>query len=399
MAARSRIYLFTGGPSLPTTMPLVEADRLVSSKVPQSVAQLHMSLVFPQFDMPKGYPELLEEVVDRIARSQTRAALAVSRELVLLYWSIGAEILLRQKAAGWGAKVIDRLGRDLQARFPGVEGFSPRNLKYMRTLAEAWPDPEIVPQRVALLPWGHLRLLLDRVKEPVARDWYLAAAVRAGWNRDALGHMIEGQLYAREGKSLTNFNQTLPPEQSEMAVQVLRDPYNFDFLTLTHPLEERKLERGLLTHMRDLLLELGRGFAFVGSQVPLTVAGETFYLDLLFYHVRLHCYFVIELKVGKFKPEYAGKLNFYLSAVDEELRTERDEPTIGLLLCESHNSPIVEYSFKDISKPIGVSSYRVTRELPALIRDELPTIQDLQGVVAKLKSELDQLRVESGFDD
>ena len=216
---------------------------------------------------------------------------------------------------------IPRLGRDLQARFPGVEGFSPRNLKYMRSFAEAWPDPEIVPQRVALLPWGHLRLLLDRVKDPAARDWYLLAAVREGWNRDALGHMIEGRLYAREGKSLTNFGQTLPPEQSEMAVQVLRDPYNFDFLTLTHPLEERKLERGLLTHMRDLLLELGRGFAFVGSQVPITVGEETFYLDLLFYHVRLHCYFVLELKVGKFKPEYAGKLNFYLSAVDGMMRT------------------------------------------------------------------------------
>ncbi len=349
--------------------------------------------------LPNGYAELLEEIVSRVARSQTRAALAVSRELVLLYWSIGAEILVRQEAQGWGSKVIDRLGRDLQARFPGVEGFSPRNLKYMRSLAEAWPDPEIVPQRVALLPWGHIRLLLDRVKDPAVRDWYLGAAVREGWSRDALGHVIEGRLYARHGKSLTNFGQTLPPEQSEIAVQVLRDPYNFDFLTLTQPLEERKLERGLLTHMRDLLLELGRGFAFVGSQVPLTVGEDTFYLDLLFYHVRLHCYFVIELKIGKFKPEYAGKLNFYLSAVDGIMRTERDEPTIGLLLCESYEGTVVEYSFKDIAKPIGVSSYRVTRELPAPVRDELPTVEDLQGVIAKLKSELDQMRTEHGEDE
>ncbi len=350
-------------------------------------------------DVPNGYRELLEELAGRIARSQTRAALAISRELVLLYWSIGAEILLRQKAEGWGTKVIDRLGPDLQARFPGIEGFSPRNLKYMRSLAEAWPDPAIVPQRVALLPWGHLRLLLDRVKEPAAREWYLAAAMREGWNRDALGHMIEGKLYAREGKSLTNFSRTLPPEQSEMAVQVLRDPYNFDFLTLTHPLEERKLERGLLAHMRDLLLELGRGFAFVGSQVPLTVADQTFYLDLLFYHVRLHCYFVVELKVGRFKPEYAGKLNFYLSAVDGELRTERDEPTIGLLLCESHEGAIVEYSFRDIAKPIGVATYTVTRELPAPVRDELPSVQDLQGIVAKLKAELEEFRREQEDDE
>lgn len=294
--------------------------------------------------------------------------------------------------------MVDRLGHDLQQRFPGVEGFSPRNLRYMRSLAEAWPDPEMLPQHVALLPWGHLRLLLDRVKEPAARDWYLRAAVRDGWNRDVLGHMIEGKLYAREGKSLTNFSETLPPERSEMAVQVLRDPYNFDFLTLTHPLEERKLERGLLMHMRDLLLELGRGFAFVGSQVALTVAGEAFYLDLLFYHVRLHCYFVVELKVGKFKPEYAGKLNFYLSAVDGEMRTERDEPTIGLLLCESLEGAVVEYSFKDIAKPIGVSSYRVTRELPAPVRDELPSIRDLEGVVAKLKAELVQFKREQQDD-
>ncbi|MGI4853898.1 MAG: PDDEXK nuclease domain-containing protein [Janthinobacterium lividum] len=368
-------------------------------KVPQLWHIRKMSRVLQHSETPNGYPELLEEVVLRIARSQTRAALAVSRELVLLYWSIGAEILLRQKVEGWGTKVIDRLGRDLQARFAGVEGFSPRNLKYMRSFAEAWPDPEIVPQRVALLPWGHIRLLLDRVKESAARDWYLGAAVREGWNRAALGHMIDGQLYTREGKSLTNFSQTLPPEQSEMAVQVLRDPYNFDFLTLTYPLEERKLERGLLEHMRDLLLELGRGFAFVGSQVPLTVGGETFYLDLLFYHFRLHCFFVVELKVGKFKPEYAGKLNFYLSAVDGEMRTERDAPTIGLLLCESHEGAIVEYSFKDIAKPIGVSSYRVTRELPALVRDELPSIQDLEGVVHRLKAEIEEFRKEQREDD
>jgi predicted nuclease of restriction endonuclease-like (RecB) superfamily len=364
---------------------------VLRSKSATVVALLAKSMAKAEI-LPTGYRELLDEIVHRIARSQVRAALAVSRELILLYWSIGAEILLRQRAEGWGTKVIDRLGRDLQARFPGVEGFSPRNLKYMRSLAEAWPDPLVVPQRVALLPWGHLRLLLDRVKDPEARDWYLAVAVREGWSRDALGHMIEGQLHAREGKSLTNFSQTLPPENSEMAVQVLRDPYNFDFLTLTHPLEERKLERGLLAHMRDLLLELGRGFAFVGSQVPLAVGEETFYLDLLFYHVRLHCYFVIELKTGKFKPEYAGKLNFYLSAVDGIFRTHRDDPTIGLLLCESHEGAVVEYSFQDIQKPIGVSSYRVTRELPAPLQEDLPSIEDLQGVVEKLRGEFDAAR-------
>ncbi len=311
---------------------------------------------------PTGYLALLEEISSRISTSRVRAALGVSRELVLLYWSIGHEILLRQDREGWGAKVIDRLGRDLQARFPGVEGFSPRNLKYMRSLAEAWPDAQIVPQRVALLPWGHLRLLLDRVKEPEARQWYLQAALEHGWSRDVLAHMINGSRMERQGKSLTNFQAVLPPADSDMAEQVLHDPYNFDFLTLTDPVRERALERGLLIHLRDLLLELGRGFAFIGSQVPLIVSDQTFYVDLLFYHVGLHCYFVVELKTGEFKPEYAGKLNFYLSAVDRMMKTDRDDPTIGLLLCETRSEAIVELSFMDVQKPIGVSNlYRHAR--------------------------------------
>jgi predicted nuclease of restriction endonuclease-like (RecB) superfamily len=344
------------------------------------------------FTLPSGYSKLLDEIVSRIATSRVRAALGVSRELVLLYWSIGREILIRQESEGWGARVIDRLGQDLQARFPGVEGFSPRNLKYMRSLAQAWPDVSIVPQRVALLPWGHLRLLLDRVKEPDAMQWYLQAALEHGWSRDVLAHMIGGQLRERQGRSLTNFRVVLPPSDSDMAEQVLRDPYNFDFLTLTDPVRERALERGLLIHLRDLLLELGRGFAFLGSQVPLPVGDQMFYLDLLFYHVRLHCYFVIELKTGDFKPEYAGKLNFYLSAVDGEMKTERDDPTIGLLLCETRNEAIVELSFKDVKKPIGVSTYTVTRELPKALEQDIPSIEDLKGVVEKLRTELEAAR-------
>ena len=342
--------------------------------------------------LPDGYNELLDEISTRISTSQVRAALGVSRELVLLYWAVGREILVRQQAEGWGSKVIDRLGSDLQSRFPGVEGFSPRNLKYMRSLAEAWPDPQIVPQRVALLPWGHLRLLLDRVKEPEARQWYLQAALEHGWSRDVLAHMISGSRRERQGKSLTNFRAVLPPAGSDMAEQILHDPYNFDFLTLTDPVRERALERGLLIHLRDLLLELGRGFAFIGSQVPLPVGDQTFYLDLLFYHVRLHCYFVIELKTGEFKPEYAGKLNFYLSAVDGIMKTDRDDPTIGLLLCETKNEAIVELSFKNVQTPIGISTYTVTRELPKSLEEEIPSIQDLKGVVDKLRAELESTR-------
>jgi predicted nuclease of restriction endonuclease-like (RecB) superfamily len=250
----------------------------------------------------------------------------------------------------------------------------------------------MLPQLVATLPWGHHRVLLDKVKDSDVREWYLKAALEYGWSRAILVQQIESRLHERQGKALTNFSRTLPPGDSDMAEQILKDPYNFDFLSLGPSARERELERGLLIHLRDLLLELGRGFAYVGSQVPLTVAEETFYLDLLFYHVRLHCYFVIELKLGPFKPEYAGKLNFYLSAVDGILRTERDDPTIGLLLCESHNGPVVEYAFKDIQKPIGVSTYRVTRELPAVLQSEVPSIEDLESVVEKLRSELREVR-------
>lgn len=349
--------------------------------------------------LPSGYQELLQDLKARIKTAQVRAAFAVSRELVLLYWSIGRDILARQGREGWGAKVIDRLAQDLQREFPGVEGFSPRNLKYMRSLAEAWPDPEIVPQLVALLPWGHLRVLLDQLKDPVLRERYLRAAVEHGWSRNVLVLQIKSGLHQREGKALTNFQQVLPPPDSDLAEQILKDPYNFDFLTVTEAAKEREIERGLLLHLRDLLLELGRGFAFVGSQVPLPVGDHDFYLDLLFYHVRLHRYFIVELKTGPFQPEYAGKLNFYLSAVDAMLRSERDDPSIGLLLCESHSGPVVEYAFKDIQKPIGVSTYRVTRELPAPIQEELPTIEDLEEVVNKLRAEIETLRKESPPDE
>ena len=342
--------------------------------------------------LPAGYPELLRDLKSRIRDAQLRASFAVSRELVLLYWSIGREILERQRTEGWGAKVIDRLSHDLQVEFPGVEGYSPRNLKYMRTLAEVWPDSAKVPQLVALLPWGHLRVLLDQLKDTASREWYLRAAVEYGWSRNVLVLKIKSRLHEREGKALTNFQRALPPPDSDLAEQVLKDPYNFDFLTVNSAAKEREIERGLLAHLRDLLLELGRGFAFVGSQVPLELGDETFYEDLLFYHVRLHCYFVIELKTGRFKPDWAGKLNFYLSAVDDLLRSAQDGPPVGLLLCESHRSPIVEYTLRNIDKPIGVSSFRLTRELPAPIREEVPTVEDLQEVVTKLRDEMKTLR-------
>jgi predicted nuclease of restriction endonuclease-like (RecB) superfamily len=349
--------------------------------------------------LPPDYEQLLGSLKTRIRAAQQRASFAVSRELVLLYWSIGRDILVRQNAEGWGTKVIERLAHDLGNDFPGIKGFSLRNLKYMRAFAEAWPEPEIVQQVAAQIPWFHNCTLLDKVKSAEERIWYARAAVEYGWSRAILVHQIDGRLHERQGKALTNFSRTLPPGDSDLAEQILKDPYNFDFLSLGPSARERELERGLLIHLRDLLLELGRGFAYVGSQVPLTVAEDTFYVDLLFYHVRLHCYFVIELKLGPFKPEYAGKLNFYLSAVDGILRTERDDPTIGLLLCESRNGPVVEYAFKDIQKPIGVSTYRVTRELPAVLQSEVPSIEDLESVVEKLRSELHEARAAQQQDE
>ncbi len=340
-----------------------------------------------ELQTPPGYTVLLTEIKERVRTAQVRAALSVNRELILLYWSIGRDILARQKAAGWGAKIIDRLAKDLGAEFPGIEGFSPRNLKYMRAFAEAWPEKAIVQQLVAQLPWGHQTHLLDRVKDKSTREWYLKSAIEHGWSRNVLVHHISTRLHERQGKALTNFSRALPPEGSDLAQQILKDPYQFDFLTLAASAKERELERGLLTHLRDLLLELGRGFAFIGSQVPLEVAGQTFYIDLLFYHVRLHSYFVIELKTGPFKPEYAGKMNFYLSAADDLLRTAQDAPTLGLLLCESRSGSIVEYALRDMTKPIGVSTYRVTRELPEPLQAEVPSIEDLQEVVEKLRSE------------
>ena len=338
--------------------------------------------------LPSGYPELLQELKERIRAAQVRAALAVNRELVLLYWSIGRDLSRRFENEGWGTKINERLSRDLQAAFPGVEGFSPRNLRYMRALAEAWPEPEILQQLIAKLPWGHNLRIMDRIKDRATREWYLRAALENGWSQNVLVHMISSHLYEREGKALTNFKLTLPPRGSDMAEQILRDPYNFDFLTLTNPFAERELEKGLLSQLRDLLLELGRGFAFVGSQVPLVVDERSFYIDLLFYHVRLHCYFAIELKTGEFQPEYAGKLSFYISAIDGTMRTAGDGPTIGLLLCESRSDPIVEYSLRNLMQPVGVSTYRVTRELPAPVREELPSVEDLQSLVLKLRAEM-----------
>lgn len=293
-----------------------------------------------------GYDEFLRGLKQRIRTAQVKAALAVNRELVLLYWSIGRDILDRQQKGGWGAKVIDRLSKDLHAEFPNMTGFSPRNLKYMRAFAEAWPEESIVQQLVAQLPWGHNVRLLDYIKSPEERLWYVNQAIANGWSRNVLVLQIESGLYRRTGKAVTNFQTALPAADSDLAQQLIRDPYNFDFLTLADDARERELETGLLAHLQRFLLELGNGFAFVGRQVPLQVGGEDFKIDLLFYHLKLRRFVVIDLKMTPFKPEYAGKMNFYLAAVDDLMRHPDDQPSIGLILCKAKNRLVAEYALR-----------------------------------------------------
>ena len=330
-----------------------------------------------QLQSPPGYATLLKDIKERVHAAQVRAALAVNRELTLLYWSIGQDILGRQRTEGWGTKVIERLAKDLGAEFPGVEGFSSRNLKYMRAFAEAWPEKEFVQQAVAQLPWGHQVRILDTVKDAKQREWYIRQAVQGGWSRKVLVHQIESNLFDRQGRALTNFDKTLPAPQSDLAQQLIKDPYNFDFLSFGPDVQERDLERSLIEHVRDFMLELGKGFAFVGSQYHLEIGDQDFFLDLLFYHLRLRCYVVIDLKIEEFKPEFAGKMNFYLSAVDDLLRRPEDQPSLGLILCKEHNRLVVEYALRDMSKPMGVAEYRLTQALPEQLQSELPTTEDL----------------------
>jgi predicted nuclease of restriction endonuclease-like (RecB) superfamily len=330
------------------------------------------------------YIEFLATLKERIANARLRAAIAANSELILLYWHIGRDILDRQKAEGWGAKVIERLATDLRQTFPEMNGLSARNLKYMRAFAEAYSDLGFVQQVAAQLPWGHNMVLLDSVKKPEVRAWYMRQAIENGWSRNVLGHQIESGLVDRQGKALTNFSRTLPDVRSELAQQIIKDPYNFEFLTFGAELQERELERGLLEHLRALILDLGKGFAFVGSQYPLEVGGQNYLLDLLFYHLHLRCFVVFELKIEEFKPEFAGKMNFYLSAVDDRLKHPDDQPSIGVILCKQRNKIVVEYALRDTSKPMGVAEYRLTPApaLPDRLRRELPTTDDLSGEFA-----------------
>jgi predicted nuclease of restriction endonuclease-like (RecB) superfamily len=384
--------------------------------------------------LPPDYAPLLADIKARVETARVKAGLAANRELLALYWDIGRLILNRQRREGWGAKVVDRLALDLQRAFPGQQGFSPRNLKYMRAFAEAWPEmvivqqpaaqmgkaqrpePAIVQQAVAQLPeaekskpeivqaplaqtvasivhqpgaqlpWFHHCLLLDKLTSSADRLWYAGKAVEHGWSRNVLALQIEAGLHQRQGKAVTNFKTTLPPAQSDLAQGITKDPYLFDFLTLRDDANERAVEDGLVAHVEKFLLELGAGFALVGRQVHLEVGDQDFYLDLLFYHLKLRCFVVIDLKAREFTPEAAGKMNFYLSAVDDRFRQSGDQPSIGLILCRSKNRVIAEYALRDMTKPIGVAGYvtKLVDSLPKALKGAVPSVAELEkGLTSK----------------
>ncbi|HGG1311318.1 TPA: YhcG family protein [Yersinia enterocolitica] len=332
--------------------------------------------------MPSDYSDWLAELKGRIHSARQRATLAVNRELVGLYWQIGRDILVRQADQGWGAKVIDRLAHDLRSAFPEMKGFSPRNLKYMRAFAEAWPDEEFVQAVLAQLPWYHQLALLDKLNHPEDRRWYATKAIEHSWSRNILVMQIETGLLQRSGNAVTNFDASLPQAQSDLARESLKDPYRFDFLGLTEEAQEREVENALVKHVTEFLLELGAGFAFVGRQVLLDVGGDEFFIDLLFYHLKLRCYVVIELKGGKFKPEHLGQLGFYLTAVDRQVKDEQDNPTIGLLLCKSKNKVVAEYALGDKSQPMGIAEYKLVESLPVELQTSLPSIEQLERELA-----------------
>ena len=328
------------------------------------------------------YLDTIHEIKATIKKAQYKATLKVNSELLLLYYHIG-QAINRHKV--WGNKFIENLSRDLRLEYPDAKGYSVRNLKYMAKFAETYPDKEFVQQVVAQIPWGHNVVIMDKVLTEYERTWYLKECAENGWSRNVLVHQIESNLYARQATAdkISNFENRLPAQQSELATQMMKDPYIFDFIPFKADMLERDIEKAMVTDVTKLLLELGAGFAFLGNQYHLNVGGEDFYLDLLFYNLKLRCYVVIELKTGDFKPEYAGKLNFYLSAVDNILKTEQDAPTIGLLLCKSKNDLIAEYALRDINKPIGVSEYRITDEIPEKFRQQLPSIEDIKNRIGK----------------
>lgn len=339
-------------------------------------------------ELPSGYVDVLGEIKRRILKERLRTVMAANSVMVMLYWDIGRLILERQEREGWGAKVIDRLSADLLEAYPDMGGLSPRNLLFMRSFAAAYSDSKIVKQLVSQLPWGHIVRLLQRIKNPDTRHWYIKASIEHGWSRNILELQIDARTHERQGKAITNFKATLPPAESDMAAQVFKDPYLFDFLGVADPRREREVEQALIDHIQHFLLELGAGFAFVGRQVHLEFASADYYLDLLFYHLKLRRYVVVELKAVPFEPEFVGVMNMYLSAVDDLLRHPDDKPSIGLILCRSKNRLVAEYTLRGFKKPMGVAEWEtwITKSLPKELQGSLPTVEEIEAELARDES-------------
>lgn len=367
----------------------------------------------------RGYAGFLKEVKSRIRAVQVQATLSVNRELIQLYWDVGRAIAGRQERDGWGSAVIPRLAGDIQNAIPEVKGFSERNIGRMIAFYRAYSEGgAILPQAVAKLggrkklpqavakipaarhlrtqanegallsslamnlPWGHNVMLMEKFKELADRRWYMEQTIEHGWSRSLLEMQIDAEAHRRAGKAVHNFHRTLPPPQSELAEQMLKDPYVFDFLTLSEPFRERELEVGLLLRVEKFLLELGQGFAFVGRQMRFEVGNEDFYLDLLFYHLRLRCFVIVDLKKGAFKADYTGKMNFYCNMVDDQMRHASDQPSVGLILCQDKNRIVADYSLKGINKSIGISAYRL-RMLEKELQSSLPSLRDVERGLAR----------------
>lgn len=350
--------------------------------------------------MPSDYVGFITNLKEKIQSSQFKAALSVNREMIRLYWEVGKDIVGKQEKDGWGSKVIERVARDLQNEFPGIEGFSRTNIGRMRAFYLAYSIyPQAVGKLVDLpifnLPWGHNIVLLESLKDLNERIWYANVAISQGWSRYALIDAIKGKLYKRQGKAITNFHARLPSPQSCLAHDTLKDPYNFDFLELTNDHIEKDLEGGLISHVEKFMREMGQGFSLVGRQVSIKVSDKDFYIDLLFYHLKLRCFVVVELKATDFKPEYAGKMNFYLSAVDDLMRHPADNPTIGILICKKKDNFIVEYALRDINKPVGVAEYetKIVSNLPSKLKGHLPTIEDIEAELSNVPVKKNRRRI------
>lgn len=346
--------------------------------------------------LSQEYKILLVELKNRIRSARYQAALAVNQELIQLYWFIGKQILEKQKQAAWGSKLVEILSRDLRSSFPETRGFSVPNLKRMRLFAQTYPDFEFSSQPVSQLPWGHIAVLMHKIKDKAERQWYSQQIIKQGWSRMSLERHINQNLYHRQvitTEKISNYLDRLPSPQSTLAQELLKQPYNFDFLGLHDEALERDIEHASIDHITKFLLELGKGFAFVGRQVPLTLQDSEYFIDMLFYHLRLHCFVVIEIKATKFKPEHAGQLNFYLNLVDDFYKMAEDKPTIGLLLCKTRNKFEAEYALKGIEKPMGISEYELTKAIPDNLKLSLPSIEEIEAEL----NDMDELKIKDAI--